>query len=199
MEIIGERVRIRPLKVEDVFDMRNWGLHKNPLLDDYNFPVMSDAQIKRWYEIKTKSFFNKYFAIFSEEDKLIGYMGMKEIKYLKKESTLGVVFDPDFMNKGYGTETLKIFLKEYFWSMNMKIMYLEVAEFNARAHTVYKKMGFENVGYYLEEFDLEVDIENSYYKEVESCFVISDNKIYNYIYKMKLEKEVFFNKLSSIE
>nr|WP_300001986.1 GNAT family N-acetyltransferase [Tissierella sp.] len=199
MEIIGNRVTIRPLKVADVFHMRNWGLHKNSLLDDYNFPVMSDSQIHRWYEIKTRSFFNKYFAIFSEEDRLIGYMGLKEIKYLKKESTLGIVFDPDMMNSGYGTETLKIFLREYFNAMNMKRMYLEVAEFNTRAQSVYKKMGFENIGYYLEEFDLDIDQDDPYFKESQSCFVINDNKIYNYVYKMKLEKETFLKKLSTIE
>lgn len=199
MEIIGERIKIRPLKVSDVFDMRNWGIHKNPLLDDYNFPDMNDNQIQKWYDIKTKSFFNKYFAIFSEEGRLIGYMGMKEIKYLKKESTLGIVFDPDVMNMGYGTETLKYFLKEYFTNMKMRRMYLEVAEFNQRAHTVYKKMGFENIGYYLEEFDLEVDTEDSYYKESETCFVINDKRIYNYVYKMKLDREVFLSKMTGIK
>lgn len=199
MEIIGERVKIRPLKVSDVFEMRNWGLHKNPLLDDYNFPDMNDKQIQKWYEIKTKSLFNKYFAIFSEEDRLIGYMGMKEIKFLKKESTLGIVFDPNILNMGYGTETLKYFLKEYFTNMKMKKMCLEVAEFNYRAQSVYKKMGFENVGYYLEEFDLDIDIDDPYYKEVKSCFVINDKKIYNYIYKMKLDREVFLSKVTTIK
>ena len=175
MKIIGERIFIRPLRVEDVFNMRKWGVHKNPLLSDYNFPEMSDRQI-----LKTKSFFNKYFAILTKEDRLIGYMGIKEIKFLKKESTLGIVFDPDLLDSGYGTETLKYFLKEYFNQMNMKKMYLEVAEFNKRARRVYEKMGFKYSGYYLEEFfDWDLDLQSSYFKEVESCFVINGKKIYN--------------------
>lgn len=200
MEIIGDRITIRPLKVQDVFDMRNWGEHENPLLWDYNFPSMSDSQIRRWYDIKTKSFFNKYFGISLKDGRLIGYMGIKEIKFLKKESTLGIVFDPNFLNMGYGTETLKYFLESYFTQMNMKRMYLEVAEFNARAQSVYKKMGFENIGYYLEEFfDDDLDLDNSYYKDVKYCFVINGKKIYNYIYKMKLDRETFFSKISSIK
>lgn len=200
MEIIGDRIIIRPLKMQDVFDMKNWGEHKNPLLSDYNFPSMSDSQIRRWFDMKTRSFFNKYFGIILKDGRLIGYMGMKEIKFLKKESTLGIVFDPNFLNMGYGTETLKYFLKSYFTQMNMKRMYLEVAEFNIRAQRVYKKMGFENFGYYLEEFfDGDLDLDSPYYKDVQSCFVINGKKIYNYIYKMKLDREVFFSKISSIK
>ena len=199
MKIIGERIFIRPLRVEDVFNMRKWGVHKNPLLSDYNFPEMSDRQIQKWYEVKTKSFFNKYFAILTKEDRLIGYMGIKEIKFLKKESTLGIVFDPDLLDSGYGTETLKYFLKEYFNQMNMKKMYLEVSEFNKRARRVYEKMGFKYNGYYLEEFfDWDLDLQSPYFKEVESCFVINGKKIYNYVYSMKLDREDFLGKISSI-
>lgn len=195
MEIRGERIVIRPLSLEDVFNMRKWGVHKNPLLSDYNFPEMSDGQIKKWYELKTRSFFNKYFAILSKEDVLIGYMGVKEIKFLKKESTLGIVFDPDLVDSGYGTETLEYFLREYFDQMNMKRMYLEVAEFNKRARRVYEKMGFKNEGYYLEEFfDSDLDLASPYFKEVESCFVINGKKIYNYVYRMKLDKEDFLGR-----
>lgn len=200
MEIIGDRITIRPLSLEDVFNMKKWGMHKNPLLSDYNFPDMSDSQIRKWYDMKTRSFFNKYFGIALKDGRLIGYMGIKEIKLLRKESTLGIVFDPNFLNMGYGTETLKYFLRYYFTQMNMKRMYLEVSEFNNRAQKVYKKMGFENSGYYLEEFfDDDLDLNNPYFKDVQSCFVINEKKIYNYIYKMKLDKEVFLGKISSIK
>ncbi|MGO1469076.1 MAG: GNAT family N-acetyltransferase [Tissierella sp.] len=192
MEIIGKRIIIRPLKLQDVFDMRKWGKHKNPLLEDYNFPEMTDNQIKKWHKIKTRSFFNKYFGISTKEGRLIGYMGMKEIKSFKKESTLGIVLDPNFLDMGYGSEVLQYFLKRYFTDMQMKRMYLEVAEFNNRAYRVYKKMGFKNIAYYLEEFfDEEIDTTSSYYKDTESSFVISDGKVYNYIYKMKLDRQVF--------
>jgi len=75
----------------------------------------------------------------------------------------------------------------------MKRMYLEVAEFNKRAHKLYQNMGFKTEGYYLDYFyDQKLNLNNPYYLEEESSFVISNKKIYNYIYKMKLEKEDFF-------
>ncbi|NLN14757.1 MAG: GNAT family N-acetyltransferase [Tissierellia bacterium] len=196
MKIIGDRVTIRPLQLEDVFYMRNWGCHDNPLLSDYNFPNMTDEQIKKWYKHKTSSFFNKYYGVLNEDKRLIGYFGIKDIKYLKRESTLGVVFDPNFINKGYGTETLREYLKYYFNHMKMKRMYLEVAEFNKRAMRVYEKLGFKINGYYLEEFhDHKLDLNNKYFQEAKSCFVIVNEKIYNYIYRMKLEKYDFIKYL----
>lgn len=193
MDIKGKRISIRPLKVEDVFLMREWGYHENPLLEDYNFPKLNDKDIKMWYRVKTGKVSNRYYAIRNENDQLIGYMGIKNIKRFTRESTLGLVLDPDQVDKGYGTEILETFLKCYFTQMKMRRMILEVAEFNNRAFRVYEKIGFKSVGYYLDEFfDQYVDFSNPYYLKEKSSFVIKDEKIYNYIYKMVLDKKSFF-------
>lgn len=192
MKISGEKVTIRPLELKDVFEMRNWGYHGNPLLSDYNFPLMNDRQIKKWYNYKTNTFFNKYYGVFSKSQKLIGYLGIKDIRFIRRESTLGIVFDPNYIDQGYGTETLKEYLNYYFNEMKMKKMYLEVAEFNQRALRLYRKMGFKSIGYYLDEFhDQKMDLDNRYYLQNKSCFVIHEERIYNYIYRMKLDKEEF--------
>lgn len=192
MRLKGERVTIRPLKVEDVFYMRNWGYHDNPLLSDYNFPTMTDNEVHAWYKYKTLPWFNRYFGVLNEENRLIGYMGIKNIRKVKKESTLGIVFDPNYVNKGYGSETLRVFLNYYFKHLKMKRMYLEVAEFNKRAYKAYKNIGFKPVAYYLDVFhDTSLDLNSPYYLKHKSSFVIKGKKIYNYIYKMKLSREDF--------
>ena len=193
LEIRGERVIIRDLQLEDVFNMKNWGTHENPLIEDYNFPPMNDKEIKLWYKMKTNRLFNKYYGILNEDNRLIGYMGTKDIKVIRRESTLGIVLDPNYVNKGYGTEILDTFLEYYFTEMKMKKMILEVAEFNKRAYRVYEKVGFLPVGYYLDEFfDSNLNLTNPYYLEEKSSFVITNRKIYNYIYKMVLNKKRFF-------
>ncbi len=191
--IRGKRIVISDLQLEDVHEMRGWGTHENPLIEDYNFPPMSDKEIKIWYRMKTNRFLNRYYGIRNEEGKLIGYMGIKSIKLIRRESTLGIVLDPNYVDKGYGTEILDLFLKYYFTEMKMRRMILEVAEFNKRAYRVYEKIGFRPVGYYLDEFfDSGLDLSNPYYLEQKSSFVITDKKIYNYIYKMVIDKKRFF-------
>ncbi len=195
MEIKGQRVTIRPLELNDCYKMRKWGFHENPLIEDYNFPPLSDKEIVKWYKNKTATFKNKYYGIFNENQLFIGYMGIKSIKRFRKESTLGLVFDPNYVSKGYGTETLSIFLDYYFAEMAMKCMYLEVAEFNKRAYRLYENMGFKREGYYLDYFfDQKLDLKSTYYLEAQSSFVISNEKLYNYVYRMKLDKEDFLRK-----
>ena len=192
MEMKSKRVSIKDLQPGDVFLMRDWGLHENPLIEDYNFPPMNDDEIKLWYKKKTNKKSNKYYGIWNEEEKLIGYMGIKHIKRFRKESTLGIVFDPNYVDKGYGTETLNLFLEHYFLEMNMRKMILEVAKFNKRAYRVYEKIGFTEAGYYLDEFFYpDLDLSNYYYIKEKSSFVIKDKKIYNYIYRMILSKKKF--------
>lgn len=192
MEIRGEKTIIRDLKLDDVYKMRLWGYHDNPLISDYNFPELTDEEIVRWYKAKTNKWNNKYFGIFSKDEEFIGYLGIKDIKIFKKESYLGLVFDPNFVSKGYGTDAFRTFLRFYFSQMGMKRMYLEVAEFNKRAYRLYEKMGFKPDGYYLDKFfNQSLDLHNSYYLKEESSFVISKEKLYNYIYRMRLDKDDF--------
>ena len=192
MEIKGKRITIKQLQLADVYAMRGWGLHENPLIEDYNFPPMNDNEIKIWYRRKTSKRSNKYYGIRNESDQLIGYMGIKDIKRFRKESTLGIVFDPNYVEQGYGTETLTTFLKYYFDELNMRKMILEVAGFNGRAYRLYEKMGFEQAGYYLDEFfDSGLDLSNPYYVKEKSSFVIKNEKIYNYVYRMVLSRKKF--------
>ena len=109
-------------------------------------------------------------------------------------STLGIVLDPNQINKGYGTEILKVFLDYYFNEMKMLKMELEVSSFNKRAYNVYKKLGFIEEGYYLDEFcNPYIDKKDPYFIEAKSSFVIDGKKIYNYIHRMVLSKKRYFN------
>ncbi|MFA5577273.1 MAG: GNAT family N-acetyltransferase [Tissierellaceae bacterium] len=194
METRGKRVVIRNLELDDVFQMSRWARHDNPLLGDYNFPDLSAREMNKWYRMKVSSIFNRYFSIRNEDNDLIGYMGIKDIKFIRRISTLGIVLDPRHMNKGYGTEILDSFLAYYFREMKMRKMILEVTEFNKRAYRLYEKIGFRPIGYYLDEFyNPDLDLNNPYYLEEKSSFVIRGEKIYNYIYKMIIDKKRFFS------
>jgi diamine N-acetyltransferase len=191
--IVGDNIKIAPLMMEDAKKMRKWGLHTNPLLFDYNFPYENDYEIKKWFRSKTFTIRNKYYSIKDNEDRLIGYMGIKNKNYITKTAYLGLVFDPDKVSFGYGTRTLRLFLPYYFNELDMKVLYLEVSEFNERAFKLYKKIGFVEDGYYLDLFSIQdLDLSSEEYKRYKSCFVFKDKKIYNYIYKMKLTKNRFF-------
>lgn len=193
MRIEGLHIYIESLKLDDVFEMRKWGEHENPLLEDYNFPMMNDSEIRVWYKMKTNKASNKYFSIKDKNDTLIGYMGMKDIKFLRRISTLGIVLDPNKVDQGYGTEILETFLHHYFTQMRMRKMLLEVSAFNKRAYRLYEKIGFVQDKEYIEEFfNQYLDLDDPYYLEEESSFEVVSGNIYTYIYKMSLTRKRFF-------
>jgi len=215
LELEGKNLKLAPLTIEDAYDMRSWGQHESKLLADYNFPYINDTEVKTWFRFKTFNWRNSYFSVrdkdgrlvgymgsyFSVRDKdgrLVGYMGIKNKRPFKRTAFLGIVFDPDNINKGLGTEALETFLPYYFEKLRMKALLLEVAEFNERAIHVYEKLGFKKTAYYLDPFpDQGIDRSDPELIRWESCFVFDGEKIYNYIYQMKLTKDVYLSRKRS--
>lgn len=188
----GERIKVRRLILDDVYAMQIWGKHENPLFYDYNFPVLNEREVREWYRIKTSEKRKECYAILDEKEKLIGYLTIKNIKKIKKCATLGIVFDPNYMDKGYGTETIKAFLEYFFYNLKMKFMILEVAKYNKRAMKCYKKCGFETIDKYKKLIhNPSFNIQLIRKCEKNGFFYIDEKRIYCYIYRMKIERERF--------
>lgn len=186
-------INFEKLTLEHVKKFRNWGLHENELFFDYNFNFVSEQECKDFLFIKTASPLNRYYAIIYSEE-VIGFISAKRINFLTKSSTLGIVLNPSLMNMGFGTIALRKFLECYFYEMNMKKIYLLVSGYNPRARRVYEKMGFKEVKRFLEPYpNLKIDESSENYLKFKDEFVKKGNIFYNYVYKMKLEKEEFIH------
>lgn len=185
-------LRFERLNLEHIRAMKHWGIHKSPLFKDYNFIFRSDRERKDFLIQKTLSPFNKYYAIIYI-NQVIGFLGMKSINYLSRNSTLGLVLNPDLVGMGYGTLALSRFLDYYFNKMKMRKMELEVAGYNPRARRLYEKMGFREKKFYLDPYpNGRIDEESLEYQEFKDQFV-KDKKgrTYNYTYRMELKREDF--------
>lgn len=184
--INNEKIFIKKLELKDAFEIKKWGSHNNELLIDYDLGKFNLENLKIWYSTKKTNILNKYFAIYIN-NKMIGYIGIKEINYLKKSSVLGLVLDPNFVSKGYGFKIMRLFFKYYFEELKMKSMSLDVNEFNERAIKLYEKLGFKYFTEYLAPFENQyIDFQDEKYKKYKDNFVIHDEIIYSRIYTMKL-------------
>ena len=190
---MGDRTKIRTLKREDVDRMILWGKHENQAFLHYNFPSLSQEERDLWYKIKAKDFKRRCFAIEDLENNLIGYISLRDIKFLKKESELGIVFNPNKMNRGYGTDALTTFLELYFENLNMKKLSLKVAKFNIRALRCYEKCGFTIVKEILDEFE-EQNMGSMIMKHIaenNKGFTIDGGKLMTNYYYMHITKEEY--------
>lgn len=139
----GQKTYITELQRKQVDDMQWWGRHEDPLFDSYNFPIMNEIEREYWYRNKKYTLTKRCFGVCNLEGKYVGYIALRNIRWVRKISELGIVFDPNHLDKGYGTDSLKSFLKYYFENMKMKQMDLKVALFNSRAEKCYIKCGFQ--------------------------------------------------------
>lgn len=197
MELVkGEKTYIKKLEREHVDLMQQWGRHEDPLFYCYNFPRMSEERKDYWYRNKTLRFSKKCFVVFNNYGQLVGYIALRNIKILKRTSELGIVFDPNNIGQGYGTDGLKAFLNYYFETLKMKALYLKVSVFNKRAQRCYERVGFRLSSVVIEEFeDQGLPIfEDDYFISYRRFFRMEDKKLKCRFINMFITREMHYER-----
>jgi len=179
-------LNLSKLRKGDVPKMLLWGNHDDLRFDHYNFPVLNEMEMKLWYHSKNKLFRKKIYKV-ENDDKMVGFITIKKINWVLREAEMGIVFDPDEMSKGYGTQGIALILQEYFHGMKMKRLWLRVAAFNKRAINAYIKAGFKLVKVVDEPFEeqgLRFEISN-----LHKGFDLKNGVLYTEYFYMDITKE----------
>ncbi|RLG51668.1 MAG: N-acetyltransferase [Thermoproteota archaeon] len=101
-----------------------------------------------WYEQVRKSGRDRVFAIVELESKrVIGVIGLHRISYYNRNAELGIfIGEKELWGQGYGEEAVKLMLDYAFNVLNLHMVYLRVKDFNRRAISCYRKVGFREAG-----------------------------------------------------
>lgn len=146
-KIIGERIYLSPRSIEDAELYTEW--MNDFETTDYigrSHQMMTLENEKKYLEENINN--EEVFAIVeTENDKLIGTVGLHEINNVKRKATLGIfIGDKEYRSKGYGTEAIRLILDYGFNYLNLNNIKLDLMEFNERALACYKKCGFKEYG-----------------------------------------------------
>ena len=127
-------------------------------------------------------------------------MGIRNIKWIRRESELGIVLDAKHMNQGYGTEAILLFLEYYFHKLKMKSILLRTAKYNKRAIRCYTHCGFVFIKESLDEFeDQYAEIfYNPLYSNLKSMFTITDKIRKTEYMHMAATKDAFYKKINHL-
>lgn len=136
-----EDLAVRIMELKDVSQMSHWGSHEDPRFYPYNFPYNKAIDYLLWYKSKTSLFRRYLYGVFLGE-RLIGYITLKHIRWLRKEAQMGVSFDPNFVSRGYGTKAISAYLEQVFSDFRLDTIKLKTAIFNIRGQKCYEKVGF---------------------------------------------------------
>lgn len=150
--LIGENIILREYIKEDI-------PHINKFANDYEIvKYLSDIFITNHTLENTTDYYNSVAAntstgslnyIISEKESLkyLGQIDIIKIDWINRIGTLGVVIaDQDNLDKGIGSQAIRLLLKYVFDRINLNKVELTVHEFNKRALSCYRKCGFVQEG-----------------------------------------------------
>ncbi|MBO8139736.1 MAG: GNAT family N-acetyltransferase [Thermosipho sp. (in: Bacteria)] len=144
MKLVGEKVLLRPIEVEDA--KRFVELINDEEVRQYLalvFPINKYME-ENWLKNDANNFNTVTLGIeVKDKNLLVGSTGLNNIDWINRQAEFGIgIFDKNYWNKGLGTEATKLVLKYAFEYLNLNRVYLKTYEYNKRAIRVYEKCGF---------------------------------------------------------
>ena len=144
MLLEGTRVTVRRLARADLAQMVALRPFQDPLYADANWMHRSRQDLERWYAHYSQDPKRLLCAVLDERGQFIGSITLRHIDG-RCSARLGITLGSEFVDRGYGSEALALFLDYYFDVLGFAKIVLDVAGYNQRAIHVYQKLGFVTV------------------------------------------------------
>ena len=149
--IYAERIRLRHAEREDLPTFVRW-LADPEIRRGINMHLpMSLAREELWFdEMIQRPVDMQTLVIEVQAGKkwgLIGTCGFHNIDWKARSAELGILIgERKEWNKGYGTETMRLLLRQGFETLNLHRLFLRVYDHNKGAIRAYEKAGFVHEG-----------------------------------------------------
>ena len=157
-EVRSACVTIRVFTRADLDRRCAWPRYEDPVFEHLNLKLATPAQREVWYQRERAARRPYWFAVESvrqaqdpehvegdEQGELIGAITLREVSRWRKSTRLGIHLHPGRLDRGYGTEAMRLFLDYYFNRLGWRLMKLDVAAWNRRAIRCYEKLGFAHM------------------------------------------------------
>lgn len=146
-KIIGERIYLSPINVDEVDSYLKWMNDKSLAVNfgQYNQVVSSKNDMKWLYE--PSSDMHRYAIVLLDGDVLIGSISLHNIDHLNRNAFIGIfIGEEECRSNGYGAEAIRLILSFGFRTMNLHNIMLTVHADNYAGIACYKKVGFRECG-----------------------------------------------------
>lgn len=150
----GEKIRLRPLKQEDVPLVVKWNLHPevlkwtaNSISLDMKMKKAALANIENTAKRMRKN--RKMFIIEIKDSrhwKPIGDCELSDIDKRNQNAIFSICIDPNYWRNGYGAEATKLLLDYAFKKMHLHRIESRVREYNKPSIAFHRKFGFVEEG-----------------------------------------------------
>jgi len=145
--LVGERVLLRPVAVEDVPGLRE-------ILDDPDarrltgtHAEFTDDELRRWYADRGRHADRLDLAVVERaSDQYAGEAVLNDLDVANRSCSFRIALRPGFRGRGLGTEATELLLAHGFQTVGLHRISLEVYTVNPRARAVYERVGFRAEG-----------------------------------------------------
>lgn len=146
MILKGNKTILRPIRMSDAHRFFMW--MSDPCVNKYTTRKnITLKEEKNWIKNLSKRKTDKIFAIDTIDKMHIGSIGLHHIKKQDKNTVLGIfIGDKNYWDKGYGRDSITTLLDYCFNKLKLHRMELSVYDYNKRAISLYKKLGFKTEG-----------------------------------------------------
>ena len=143
----GERVRLRPIELEDAGRLHAW-FNDAEVIGNLSgrYPI-SLAYEERWIRERTQDATRMFLAIETSEGRHIGTIGLYDMRIEDRNAALSITIgEKECWSKGYGADAIRTLLRFAFHEMGLHRVWLTTLDFNQRAIACYLKCGFRHEG-----------------------------------------------------
>ncbi|TSI08290.1 GNAT family N-acetyltransferase [Lysinibacillus sp. BW-2-10] len=155
--IVGEKIILRPFKVEEDFPYLEECL-KDPEVLKFTGASQSfnQEEIIKWYTTRNEQIDRLDLAIIDKStNTLIGEVVINLYDNKNQSMNFRILIGPRGRNRGLGTEVTQLIVDYVFMNTSLNELTLSVFAFNPRAIKVYEKVGFDVVSIDKNELEFE--------------------------------------------
>lgn len=146
--LLGERVCLTPVLEADLPMLYEWIGERSLVVLNGPYHPVGEAEHRAWFEAVQERTDLHLFAIrLLEDGELIGSCQLHGVSPVHRSAELQIrIGAGDRLEKGFGTEAVRLLLSFAFMDLNLERVYLHVRADNGRAVRAYQKAGFAREG-----------------------------------------------------
>ena len=179
----------------DVDKRLKWQKDTSPFVANLNLQLGMPEERARWFEHRLNRRNVLWFAVDDENGQMIGDLSLRNVSWVEKCASLGIVIGRQYRSRGYGTESITALLSYVFDVLGFKALSLEAAAHNQAALKCYKKSGFAECGTFWGRPIPRVDpgfLDNADYREYWRHFRWNARNVLEvYYHRMQVESRKF--------
>ncbi len=148
-ELIGEKVRLRPRRLEDAADEFRWRMDEELCKLDAAIPItLSYSEFRDRYALELEYPGLTYtLAIDTLDGGHVGNCSLFNFDFLNSVGEIGILIgEKAYWERGYGPDAVKTFISYIFETSEINRVILRTLNWNSRAQRCFEKCGFQPFG-----------------------------------------------------